>query len=176
MLKRSLHQSWKTEWTDVLHKHQPRFAHDSVVTLTPSFRAKGYNTDSPFKLSFSFSNSRFMIPWVTVSDGSGHFLHIIEFTFIFAGNDIVKVTTATQYHEVKGVKPEHIYLVYRWQEHRAQNSHLALNSLFTAGFVVSILLLVAGVWEGLTLTSPNSQQQRRRVPGGADVQQSHKGN
>ena len=46
--------------------------------------------------SFSFSDSRFVIPWITVSDGTGHYLHIVEFTFIFSGNDIVKVKTATQ--------------------------------------------------------------------------------
>ena len=52
------HPQLRTEWSDTLHSHQPLFAHHSVVQLTPSFRSKGYSTDSPFKLCVPFPFSR----------------------------------------------------------------------------------------------------------------------
>jgi hypothetical protein len=51
MVKRTQHDLWRTQWSDVLRVQKPRFGVDSTVSLKPVFEAnQGYSSEKPLKL------------------------------------------------------------------------------------------------------------------------------
>ena len=58
-----------------------RFGVMSSIRLNPLSGAKDYTAGEPFKLSFSFSGERLLVPWITITDGRNHRLQTINFYF-----------------------------------------------------------------------------------------------
>lgn len=68
-----------------------RFGIAKTVRLNPLSDAKEYDTSNEFKLSFSFSGERLLVPWITVTDGKAHFVQQIDFYFVHAQGFILSV-------------------------------------------------------------------------------------
>ncbi len=144
LLKRSQYLGKKTGFSEMTGQHSPHFGVDRVVELNPLFEVQKktssrYQTNSAFKMSFSFVNDRFLTPWLTVTDGHGHYLHNIRFTFRYTGHHIKAVDVETDYHPRGAIEvpPEHIRLVYQWEEDVELDSQLGFTAVVAVTCVVS---------------------------------------
>ena len=124
----------------------PRFGIDRTIRLVPADAQRIYESDQPFKLSFSFDHDRFLSTWITVNDGAGNYLHYIEFEFVYSGDHIqqLKWSVAYQVPDRKGVKPEHIFLRYRWVPFVETDAALGLDTLFLVASLTAwgVILMV----------------------------------
>eukprot|EP00742_Colponemidia_sp_Colp-10_P008135 GILJ01008782.1.p1 GENE.GILJ01008782.1~~GILJ01008782.1.p1 ORF type:complete len:203 (-),score=12.79 GILJ01008782.1:199-777(-) len=145
MLKRVQHQSLRTPWSDISRDLSPHFAVDRTVTLTPLFKNQNYSSEHEYKMSFNFDHERFSTSWITITDGKGTFLESLYFTLVYAGDKVVKVTWKTEFQaeELKGKRPEHIYIHYHWHKLPEKDLDKGLRFLFIFGLLVSGYLVFA---------------------------------
>jgi len=136
MKKKSLMEGRYTEWSEVAPKHAPRFALERSARL-PAIKTDDLSKDTAFKMLFSFENNRFTTSWITIADGSGKLLNLIEFVFVYSGNDIVEVKWHLDYTDVKTKVPEQITVKYSWVQFIEQDTSFALSALFVSGFILS---------------------------------------
>ncbi|EFA82908.1 hypothetical protein PPL_03686 [Heterostelium album PN500] len=88
--------------------------------------------------SFQFID-KFTTTWITVADGSGTYLNHIEFTFYYSNDKIVDVKYKLDYNDEeihRGKKPEHFYLIYKWQQVRDKDYTMSLFVLFFTGIAL----------------------------------------
>eukprot|EP00462_Mataza_sp_D1_P000770 CAMPEP_0175088740 /NCGR_PEP_ID=MMETSP0086_2-20121207/410_1 /TAXON_ID=136419 /ORGANISM="Unknown Unknown, Strain D1" /LENGTH=144 /DNA_ID=CAMNT_0016361195 /DNA_START=115 /DNA_END=549 /DNA_ORIENTATION=- len=124
----------------MMHHDCPRFGMPHMVTLNPILDAKNYDSSDEFKISFSFAKDRFLIPWITVTDGKGHYLNFVSFTFVYSGDYIRKVKWDAEYHtDSTGVQPEHVYLHYNWEEFSEMDTNSSLVFLVVIGFSAAVV-------------------------------------
>jgi len=137
--KKSYHDMRESEWNDIRMKFSPKFQVDKTITLS-SLTSIPLGSTSLYKIAFSLDNDRFKTSWITVADGEGTFLNHIEFKFIYSNDKIVDVKWTLDYndeeiHQKK--KPDHIYLIYRWEEAQQEDITAGLFILFTVGLSIS---------------------------------------
>lgn len=126
----------ESDWTEVVARRCPRFRHDRTV-LMPNPRDPRY---SDFKIMFGFDFERHMTAWVAVEDrAKGGFLHSIQFTFIYYGNQIRELKYETHYgdKEVTDIKLEYV-----WEEFGAEDTTLGQAFLLIGSFGLSTLLFI----------------------------------
>jgi hypothetical protein len=68
-----------------------RFGVTKGVRLNPLTDAKEYSTNDEFKMSFSFSGDRLLVPWITITDGKAHFVQAIDFYFQYSQGFVTHV-------------------------------------------------------------------------------------
>eukprot|EP00824_Muranothrix_gubernata_P015238 TRINITY_DN3163_c0_g1_i1.p1 TRINITY_DN3163_c0_g1~~TRINITY_DN3163_c0_g1_i1.p1 ORF type:complete len:303 (+),score=49.42 TRINITY_DN3163_c0_g1_i1:74-982(+) len=149
--KRSQYQKMRTNWSDVLGKHCPRFATDRHVTL-PALAAQELKEHEDFKVSFSFASDRFVTPWLTVVDSTGRSLNFIQFTFFYSGNELKDVKWFLDYNddeEHQGKKPKEVFLYYNWKEVVERDSRTGMNTLFLSGLLLTMGLVAWVLFDGL---------------------------
>mmetsp|Transcript_41974 Transcript_41974/g.67512 ORF Transcript_41974/g.67512 Transcript_41974/m.67512 type:complete len:215 (-) Transcript_41974:1723-2367(-) len=168
VLKRSQYQGMKTAWSEMNGNLAPHFAVDRTIRIDPMFEiqkqtASQYKTHDAFKISFSFINERFITPWLTVTDGRGHYLHNIYFTFVYAGHHLKSVRVDSDYHPDESLKvpPDHVNLIYRWETDVEVDTH--------TGFTTLTALTCLGTLTALGLVVKTSlvhdvNQNARRTP------------
>mmetsp|Transcript_1211 Transcript_1211/g.2784 ORF Transcript_1211/g.2784 Transcript_1211/m.2784 type:complete len:201 (+) Transcript_1211:47-649(+) len=162
LLKRSQYEGLKTAWSEIGGNHSPHFGIDRTVRLDPMFDIQTrtgdqYKTDQAYKIAFSFVNDRFLSPWITVTDGKGHYLKNIFFTFRYSGHHIKGVDVDSDYHTQK-IPPKHVHLVYHWEEDVDTNSELGfltLASLALLGTVVACAIITKDFIAGTDKKSQN---------------------
>ena len=117
----------KTKWRHMQNGKKPTFATNSIVTVVPPYSRQDYDTTMKCKMTFAFSDHRFLVPWSTLSDGNGLYMAKIIFIFTYHGDDIVSVQAKHVYMGEDGVdkvgvspnhKPEAILFEYLWKPHR----------------------------------------------------------
>lgn len=118
-----------------------RFGVTSSVRLNPLAGAKDYSAGDSFKLSFSFSGERLLVPWITVTDGRAHRLQSINFYFKTGQGFVLNVRWhATcqnqQAHTVRRVANSAVAT-------NDERAHSALCVICVALFFVLLLLLFA---------------------------------
>lgn len=76
-----------------------RFAISKSVRLNALTDAKEYSTSDEFKVSFSFSGDRLLVPWITITDGKAHYVEAIDFYFQYSQGFVnhVKWKTTCQF-------------------------------------------------------------------------------
>ncbi|KAF2070114.1 hypothetical protein CYY_008566 [Polysphondylium violaceum] len=137
--KKSYHDLRETDWNDIRVKFSPRFQVDRTITLS-SLTSIPLGESSLYKISFSLDNDRFKTSWITVADGQGTFLNHIEFKFTYSNDKIVDVKWTLDYNDEEvhhKKKPDHIYLIYRWEEAQDIDISAGLFILFTVGLSIS---------------------------------------
>ncbi len=72
-----------------------RFGVAKSVHLHPLSEAKEFSTTDELKLSFNFDDQRLLVPWITVTDGKGHFLKEVAFYFVHAQGNMRSVKWKT---------------------------------------------------------------------------------
>ncbi|GAB5366688.1 hypothetical protein AAMO2058_001165100 [Amorphochlora amoebiformis] len=104
LLKRVQYKGMRTAWSEMEGSLTPYFGVERTIPIDPIFdiqktTASQYKTHDPLKIKFSFVNDRFLTPWLTITDGRGHYIHNIYFTFLYSGHHIkrVKVDTDCKY-------------------------------------------------------------------------------
>lgn len=137
MTKRSNFREVTSDWSEMLGKHVPKFGFDKSVKLH-ALDPNEFEPERPYKIAFSVAGGRFITPWITISDGAGTYLQFIEFTFIYAGEELVEMKWKTDYNtDEHGSKiPEALYLHYNWQELKEKDIFAGLSVLFIGGFVL----------------------------------------
>ncbi|GAM23228.1 hypothetical protein SAMD00019534_064030 [Acytostelium subglobosum LB1] len=136
--KKSIHDMKATDWTDVKAKYSPRFKIDKTITLA-SLTSVNLTKHSLYKIQFAFFD-KFPTTWITVANGNGTFLNHIEFTFLYSNDKIVDVKYILDYNDEEehhGVKPEHFYLIYKWQQIKDKDITMGLFVLFFTGIALS---------------------------------------
>jgi len=159
MKKKSLMDGRFTEWSEVAPKHAPRFALERSARL-PAIKTDDLSKDTAFKMLFSFENNRFTTSWITIADGSGKLLNLIEFVFVYSGNDIVEVKWHLDYTDVKTKVPEQITVKYSWVQFIEQDTSFALSALFVSGFILSSWMIAFTILDS-KLFSESSYVQLR---------------
>jgi len=118
-LVRSEKGPWRTPWVETLRSEMPHFREESATVLSPpvphqatidlksaSASSEPRKDVSPdFKISMAFSESRFVVPWVsTVAKGRGlsdstklSTLRHLKVTFLYSGSDILQVKWDGEY-------------------------------------------------------------------------------
>mmetsp|Transcript_5562 Transcript_5562/g.7406 ORF Transcript_5562/g.7406 Transcript_5562/m.7406 type:complete len:215 (-) Transcript_5562:246-890(-) len=168
VLKRSQYQGMKTAWSEMNGNLAPHFAVDRTIRIDPMFEiqkktASQYKTHDTFKISFSFINERFITPWLTVTDGRGHYLHNIYFTFVYDGHHLKSVRVDSDYHpdEALKVPPDHVNLVYRWETDVEVDTHTGFTTLTAMTSLGTLAALALVVKNSLV---HNASQSTRRTP------------
>ena len=153
-LKREQHEGWRTEWHEVRHSQQPRFDEDATVVLElPAHKSRSALAD--LRLSFSFSESRFVVPYQTVFRHAER-LDLLQLTFYHRGGDIVRVAHDAEYvadagHGALGPAgavpldrpPPRVLLRYHWRALPDVDADAGLHFLVAACSVLSLLLMFA---------------------------------
>jgi len=130
MLRRSQYKQSRTAWSEMFAQDTPRFGISRTIKLNPLQNVLDFTSTEEFKLAFSIADDRFLTPWLTVMDGTGNYLNVIEFTFIYSGNYLKQVKWNLEYHpENVPNRPDHIYLRYTWEEQVETDSHAGLTFL-----------------------------------------------
>lgn len=99
-LKRSQYRGYRTQWSSVLHNDAPHFGLDQTVRLHTASQARDYQHDKQFKMSFSFDNEQLITPWITVNNGLGVYLHVLQFTFVYSSDRIVDLKWEAEYVDI----------------------------------------------------------------------------
>ena len=77
----------------------PKFREHSIVLLAPPVPHDADEADEAkaFQLSLAFSESRFVVPWVSTrtqhGDQASFRLRYLKVTFLYSGSDILQVNT-----------------------------------------------------------------------------------
>ena len=117
----------KTKWRHMQNGKKPKFATNSIVNVVPPYSRQDYDTTLKCKMTFAFSDHRFLVPWLTLSDGKGLYLAKIIFTFTYHGDDIASVRAQQVYMgegdvDKVGISPNHkpgtILFEYIWEPHK----------------------------------------------------------
>jgi len=96
-LARTQYAGWRTPWTELARSEMPIFREPSIVLLAPPVPQDADETDESkaFQLSLAFSESRFVVPWVSTrtqhGDKASFRLRYLKITFLYSGSDILQV-------------------------------------------------------------------------------------
>jgi hypothetical protein len=95
-LARTQYAGWRMPWTEVARSEMPKFREPSIVWLAPPVPREGDDADATkaFQLSLAFSESRFVVPWVSTRTQHGEAafrLRYLKVTFLYSGSDILQV-------------------------------------------------------------------------------------
>ena len=132
-----------TKWRHSPLSQQPRFAVPSATSFDPQYQRDPLTTDMNFKISFTFSNRRFHVPWVTVTRGDGRFLEKLDFTIWFSGNDIVDISWHEYYDEAPSLSvPDAVFVSYKWKEEGCIDRERGLHLVFFTGGVLLLFSLL----------------------------------
>ncbi|KYQ90664.1 hypothetical protein DLAC_09299 [Tieghemostelium lacteum] len=153
-------REFNSDWTLIKSKFSPRFKIDKTITLSSLTSAK-LDENSIFKIKFQIDS--FETFWITAADRNGIYLNHIEFTFTYSNDKIIDIKWIPDYNdepEHQGKKPEHIYLIYKWEELNDKDLSTSLLLLFsfgivTSGFIVSLLSIQFSLFGGSTSPKQN---------------------
>ena len=90
------------------HRHHHRRDHpvpkNTVAEFTPSVPHAKFIPGEQLKLSLAYADSKFIVPWTTLGDGStgGQVLSTLVLTFLYSGSDIVQVKWSGEYEAGAG--------------------------------------------------------------------------
>jgi len=153
-LKRESHEGWRTEWHEVRHSQQPRFAQDATVALELPHH-KGRAALADLRVAFAFSERRFEVPYHAVFPRPGERLDVLQLTFHHRGGDIVRVAHDASYaaDDAAGVHapgvvaldrpPPKVLLRYHWRALPDADADAGLHFLVAACSVLALLLVFA---------------------------------
>ena len=142
MLKRTEQGEWRTKWSPAGSFMSPRFGQNSTIHLTPEFQRHSYSKDIVFKVSFSFSDNRFIVPWITIADGKGHYARAIVLEFFASGNDVTGIRLRTV-DRIAGEPPRKITVTYAWKLQATVDAEKGLSAVLLFGFSVTMATLIA---------------------------------
>ena len=92
---RTQHGGYNSGWADVTRQQMPRFSRDTPGSAPVTFHAAlpgSRDPQSPLKVTFAFSDSRFAVPWIVLDDALGRRLLGLTVVFSHADGDIAKVS------------------------------------------------------------------------------------
>ena len=118
------------------------------------------------KMALSFSDSRFIVPWIPVVDGEGAVMTVLALTFLHEGRDITRVKWAAEYSDPPipeasaGVAPS-IELRYDWELMLETDIEAALIVLFGGAILLTAALICGICGAGDTVATP--QHAKRRI-------------
>mmetsp|Transcript_11920 Transcript_11920/g.14410 ORF Transcript_11920/g.14410 Transcript_11920/m.14410 type:complete len:233 (-) Transcript_11920:9-707(-) len=127
-LVRTQHNGWRTPWTEVSRSEMPQFREDSVLRLQPPIHPEtALEPSEPFKISLSYSDSIFVVPWVATlhpaEDGIQSSLNYLKVSLFFSGTDILQVKWKGKYKNKKEgdtlfnrTKSPEVMIQYEWIE------------------------------------------------------------
>lgn len=172
MLRREQFQQLRTKWIGMVGKDCPRFGVDHTVLLSantllaPFSGANATQLEAePLKISFSFANDQHLIPWVTVSDGTGQFLGLIRIVFSHTGGYLTGLRWTTEYIPMEASPPS-IRMSYHWEENVKVNSEGGLLFLFIVVAVVTwgcVSLILLGDAHPVYLYSSSTLQRTVKI-------------
>jgi hypothetical protein len=142
MVVRTSSRGVTSGWADIRRSSLPRFGLDTMTDIVPDFQKKTMTTDAAFKLKFSMSDRRFLLPWTDIADGSGMFAETIVFDMNYMGNDVRSVHVRVETSETATkTPPSRIMIRYEWHEIPSTDEEMGLRVVFAT----SVVLALAGV-------------------------------
>lgn len=143
MVVRTSSRGVTSGWADVRRSSLPRFGRNTKTDIVPDFQKEMMTTDAAFKLKFSMSDRRFLLPWTDIADGSGMFAETIVFDMKYMGNDVRSVHVRVERsEEALKTPPSRIFIRYEWHEIPSTDEEMGLRVVFAA----SVIFALAGVF------------------------------
>jgi hypothetical protein len=158
LLKRSQHKGYRSSWSELAEAEAPKFGIEKTVelhALQDQQQTSNLDHSEPFKIQFSFDDSKFLTSWITVFDGYGNNLHYLNIRFYYTGNYITKMKYTTLYHDKVSTaqsQSKSIFLRYEFIEQPQSSPMSGINVLLIAGLAACLILTFT------TVTDANKPQ------------------
>jgi len=161
MFKRSQYKGYRSGWSELLFHDCPRFGESRSFSWNPLSDEVTYSSDEPFKLQFAFDHQQFLTPFLTVTDGSSHYLRIIRFTFTIQHQDIIHFDYELEYSQSPGkggTVDRGITVSYQWKHQSEITPVLAMQMM--------IGLWIAAIWTIIILICYRGWREQQKEEGG----------
>lgn len=140
---RSSNHGVTTGWNDMIRKSLPRFGTNTMTNIIPEFQKETLATDTEFKLKFTFSERRFLLPWIEIANGKGIFANTIVFQIQYMGNDIRNVRVEVEnYPSLLDAPPSRIKIKYAWHEIPTTDEEMGLRVIFVSSLILGTIGVV----------------------------------
>lgn len=145
----------RSSWLEVLPGDGPHFAEERLVKIKAfeeltQLAASSTQSANELKFEYSFANSQFLVPWITLSDGKTNYLYRLTIEFLYSqanGGKIVGIRYSPLYHDsttaasLEEMK-ENQFVHFVWTLSQDSQPQSAMNQ----GVIIALIGMFVMIW------------------------------